>query len=141
MEDCSRCRSRFPLLESYERKIQRVSLEKKGVKKRGLQVGNMYVLVIQTRPVGFVPAPFSAYFDGTTMSVLRQKALILLKIVGCQSLQTPRSSATATLTMAAARRVRNFIMILLEYNSLTCEILSIMEKENVDMCGTLRENL
>lgn len=48
------------------------------------------------------------------MSVLRQNALILLKIVGCQSLQTPRSSATATLTMAAARRVRNFIMILLE---------------------------
>lgn len=44
------------------------------------------------------------------MSVLRQKALILLKIVGCQSLQTPRSSATATLTMAAARRVRNFMI-------------------------------
>lgn len=26
-------------------------------------------------------------------------------------------------------------------NSLTCENLSIMEKEKVDMCGTLRENL
>lgn len=26
-------------------------------------------------------------------------------------------------------------------NSLTSEILSIVEKENVDMCGTLRENL
>lgn len=26
-------------------------------------------------------------------------------------------------------------------NSLTCEILSIVEKEKVDMCGTLRENL
>lgn len=70
----------------------------------------MYVLVIQTRPVGLVPAPFSAYFDGTTISVLRQNALILLKIVGCQSLQTPRSSATAPLTMAAARRVRNFMI-------------------------------
>lgn len=77
---------------------------------RRLRGEGMYVLVIQTRPVGFVPAPFSAYFDGTTISVLRQKALILLKIVGCQSLQTPRSSATATLTMAAARRVRNFMI-------------------------------
>lgn len=79
--------------------------------KRGQKGGSvMYVLVIQTRPVGLVPAPFSAYFDGTTISVLRQKALILLKIVGCQSLQTPRSSATAPLTMAAARRVRNFMI-------------------------------
>lgn len=82
--------------------------EKKGGQR--LRGEDMYVLVIQTRPVGFVPAPFSAYFDGTTMSVLRQKALILLKIVGCQSLQTPRSSATATLTMVAARRVRSFMI-------------------------------
>lgn len=43
--------------KKYERKIQRVSLEEKG----GFSgIGNMYVLVIQTRPVGFVPAPFSA---------------------------------------------------------------------------------
>lgn len=81
--------------------------EKRGQRLRG---EGMDVLVIQTRPVGLVPAPFSAYFDGTTISVLRQNALILLKIVGCQSLQTPRSSATAPLTIAAARRVRNFMI-------------------------------
>lgn len=43
-----------------EKKFSEGVWREKGVKKRGLQVGNMYVLVIQTRPVGFVPAPFSA---------------------------------------------------------------------------------
>lgn len=98
----------------------------------------MYVLVIQTRPVGLVPAPFSAYFDGTTMSVLRQNALILLKIVGCQSLQTPRSSATAPLTMAAARRVRNFMICW--NNSLTSKSRRLWERRRW-ICGTLCENL
>lgn len=97
---------KIPTSVKIQEKNSAIEFGKRGQK--GASV--LYVLVIQTRPVGLVPAPFSAYFDGTTISVLRQKALILLKIVGCQSLQTPRSSATATLTMAAERRVRNFMI-------------------------------
>lgn len=57
MEGCSRCRSRFPLLEKYERKIQRVSLEKKGVRRGNVRTGN--------------PDSASRVSSGTFLGVLR----------------------------------------------------------------------